>query len=205
MRLGWHTAFFASSWALLGAAGTLVSLPGPPVRPITHSGAAAAYVEREDTLLDEVGHLEHAVASAEVAGWRAELHRVAPRERAEWLHLRLGEYELAHNQAPARALQHWRTVEQLAPAASPQFGLAAYNSAMGLFYEGRYRDSAAAFEHLLKARPALRGFSRRRCALFYRDAAACAGYHAERAKLGIAEPQRLDPLCGRLGNHLMVE
>jgi len=75
-------------------------------------------------------------------------------------------------------------------------GVASYDSAMSLFYSGAYQDAADAFHHLLTAKDALPGFDRRRCALWYRHAVACAGYHDVRAKMGIPEPPRLDPLCG---------
>ena len=78
-------------------------------------------------------------------------------------------------------------------------GLAAYDTAVARYYAGAYRESAAAFHRLLVGRPAVVGFEGRRCALWYRHAGAHEGYHAERAKLGIPEPGRLDPLCGAAG------
>jgi RHS repeat-associated protein len=76
------------------------------------------------------------------------------------------------------------------------YGLAVYDSVIATYYQGAYRQAAEGFQHLLVAKSRLSGFDRRTCALWARHAGACAGYHAERAKLGIPEPLRLDPLCG---------
>ena len=45
-------------------------------------------------------------------------------------------------------------------------------------------------------RTRLAGYDPRTCALWYRHAGACAGYHLQHAQLGIPEPSQLDPQCG---------
>src|SRR5207248_1144966 len=73
------------------------------------------------------------------------------------------------------------------------------DTALALFYAGAYEDAAQAFRQLRTAKAGLGGFDGARSLLWYRRAAACAGYHAEHARLGIPEPKRLDPLCAAAG------
>jgi RHS repeat-associated protein len=168
------------------------------------------------TLLDEVGRLARRVTPAEVTGWKQELYRLehAPRQsvraserkerrngvharaRKAQLHLWLGEYALAHEEDPQQALWHFRQVQRLCGRKDPLHGLAAYDSVIVRFYQGAYGEAAEAFERLLQPKTALRGYDRRRCALWQRHASACYGYHQERARMGITEPPELDPLCG---------
>src|SRR5206468_3350975 len=44
-----------------------------------------------------------------------------------------------------------------------------------------------------------RGFDRRRCALWRRQAEACAAYHAQHAAMGIPQTPKLDPECAAAG------
>ena len=173
------------------------------------------------SLLDAAGHLNTPVSSGQIGLWRNRLHRPGVSlDDAALLQIKLGEVQLAKDEQPqtARASfvtaakmlstgyvdprripgsrQHPRLSAKNARFLRPLRGLAAYDTAIALFYEGRYARSAAAFKHLLTARPSLVGFDRRDASMFYRHASACAGYHAERAKMSITEPDRLDPLCG---------
>lgn len=148
------------------------------------------------SLLDEVGRLPKPLAPEQIAQWKSTVHnRNQHSTETARAHIRLGEWELAANQEPDRAIWHFRQAQKLALRSASEFGLATYDTALALYYAGAYSPAAEAFHKVLKQH-GLHGFDRRTCALFSRHADACAGYHAERAKLGIPEPPRLDPLCG---------
>ena len=162
-----------------------------------------------ETLLNDIGKLAKPVTAAQVAAWKIELKTTQPAaRRAATLHLWVGEYLLAHNEDPHGAAWHWRMTQQLlshqlanasqkyALSTDPLYGLAAFDSAMATFNEGAYQQAADEFSRLNNLKTALSGYDRRSCALWLRHAGACAGYHADRARLGIPEPPRLDPLCG---------
>src|SRR5579884_1868676 len=152
------------------------------------------------TLLDEVGHLAEPVSADTVAAWKSELKTTHPAPaRAAALHIWLGEWELTGNEAPDQANWHFRQAQHLSPRTTRLYGLAAYDRAICLYDQGAYWDAIDAFHRLLDARTALSGYSRRDCALFYKHASACAGYHLDRARAGIPEPPRLDPLCAAAG------
>lgn len=180
-----YTAPRVSAPALVPAsAAPVLSNPAPP-RPASV------------TLLDEVGRLARRVAPAEAAGWKRALHTQAlTPTRAAVLHLWLGEWELAANQQPRAARAQFAQAQRLTNAKEDVYGLAAYDTATALFYEGAYGDAQEAFHRLLVLQTYLPGYSRRTCARWYRHAAACAGSHADHEKLGIPEPPRLDPECG---------
>lgn len=173
------------------------------------------------SLLDEVGLQARPVSDAQVYAWKQEVKQPdADTKRLAWLHLWLGEYEMAHNQHPKLARWHFRAAICLDRMAAPSnlsisvrtgaknflpfssqsgaspSGLATYDAAVALFYEGAYADAGEAFHHLLASHIPTSGYSPSRCALWSRRANACASYHAERSDLGIPEPPRLDPLCG---------
>ncbi len=149
------------------------------------------------TLLDEVGRLQQPVLTAEVTSWKQELKTAHPAaERRAWLHLWLGEWELAQNEQPRQADWHFRQAQHLTNPRTRCFGLAAYDRAIAQFYEGAYGEAADDFLVLLQPKKGFPGYDRRTCALWLRHAQVCAGSHAEHAKLGIPEPPRLDPLCG---------
>lgn len=149
------------------------------------------------TLLDQVGLLTRPVPAAQVASWYAEkgVGHVAP-ARAALLNLWMGEWELAHNQHPQVARPLFRQARILSRRSDSLYGLASYDDAIALFYEGDYAEATAAFSHLVTSQSGLGGYDRRDCALWLRHASACNAYHVARAKLGIPEPPRLDPLCG---------
>ena len=97
------------------------------------------------------------------------------------------------------ACDHFRQAQHLLPYDDRLYGLAAYDTAIGLFYEGAYGEATTGFSQLVSVKngkSALSGYDRRNCALWLRHAQACANYHEEHAKLGIPEPPRLDPFCG---------
>jgi RHS repeat-associated protein len=152
------------------------------------------------SLLNEVGQLARVVPNAEVAGWKRELHRgQLSRTRAAQMRLWLGEVEIARNKEPERALRQFALAQRLAGRRSPVYGCAAYDRAITLFLQGAYARSAAEFKRLIAPKTVLPGYDIRSGALWYRHAAACAGYHAQRARMGITEPPQLDPLCGVAG------
>ena len=148
------------------------------------------------TLLDEVGHLTHPVAPSEAQGWSHALAASPAPAQAALLHLWLGEWQLAANEQPETALRHFHEARARLPHTDRLYGLASYDTAIAFFKEGAYADANDAFARLLAPKTALPGYSRKKCALWLRHAAVCAGYHAERSAQGIPEPPRLDPLCG---------
>ena len=169
--------------------------PPPPNRPAPVATRDRLLPGR--SLLDTSGNLLRRVDEREVASWKQELHTMAlDRERAGWLHVWLGEWELGANQQPGMAIHHFREAERLARRTESLAGRAALDEAIALDFEGAYVPATEAFHRLLMPQSALPGYDGRSIALWYAHASACAGYHAERAKLGIKEPPRLDPLCG---------
>jgi RHS repeat-associated protein len=108
----------------------------------------------------------------------------------------LGEIEIARNQEPERALEQFRLAQRLVCPSDPAYGCAAYDRAFTLLRRGAYTQATQAFLDLMRSKTVLNGYSRNDCRLLYRHAVACAGYHAQHAKLGITEPPSLDPLCG---------
>jgi len=160
-----------------------------------------------ESLLDEVGRPAHGLPYAQAMAWGREIK--APgltSKRAAELHLWLGEWELAQNQQPERARRHFRQARIWAHQVAGQpaekawakrlYGLATYDSAVALYYEGAYQEATDAFQSLCWRKTAMPGYDLRTATLWWRHAGACAGYHAERSALGIPEPPRLDPLCG---------
>ena len=193
------SAFNAASAVLHSAPAWRLTQAAPITRP--------KYSLSPETLLDEVGRPAHSLPSAQAHAWRQELK--APgltRKRAAELHLWLGEWELAQNQQPERARLHFRQVRAWAHQVAGQpgeqawakrlYGLAAYDSAVALYYEGAYQEATDAFQSLCRRKTEMPGYDLRTATLWWRHAGACAGYHAERFALGIPEPPRLDPLCG---------
>jgi hypothetical protein len=150
------------------------------------------------SLLTDVCRLTRQVRPSEVARWKQILHHPArlSAARAARLHLWLGEVEIARNKEPERAIEQFQQAMRLTRPHDLVYGCAAYDRAFTLYMHGAYALSAQGFQALLRSRSALAGYNLQSCALMFRHAAACAGYHAERAKLGIAEPTSLDPLCG---------
>jgi len=150
-----------------------------------------------DSLLQDVAILKRRVLASEVVSWKAEVKTGTPTTaRAAQLHVLLGEYELAHNEQPSIARWHFRQAQALSDNASYAYGLAAYDSAMAVYYTGAYRAAANAFQPLACRLTARRGYDIRQAARWLRHAVACAGYHDQRSKMGVPEPPRLDPLCG---------
>jgi RHS repeat-associated protein len=164
-------------------------------------GAATASVRKPSTpalsLLDEVGRLGQYVSASQVAAWQRQLHQPhLSRQQAARLLVWRGEVRLAHDQQPQQAVALFQKAQQKVERSDPWYGLAAYDRVIADYYQGAYRQAAGEFHHLLVCKPGLTGFDHRTCALWSRHANACAGYHAERAALGIPEPLRLDPQCG---------
>src|SRR5579884_125024 len=156
-----------------------------------------AALQKQESLLDTVGRLTRPVTMVEVRDWKRQLAQPGlDRQRAGWLHLWLGEWQLGANEQPETALLHFRQAEKLARPTECLAGRAALDQAIALEFEGAYSQAAERFYRLLAPATALPGYDRRNCAMWYRHTSIHAGYHAERAKLGITEPPRLDPLCG---------
>ncbi len=133
------------------------------------------------------------IPAGEAMGWKLILRtQHLSQSQAAVLHLELGEYELAHSHHPDAAIWHFRMVGKLCKPNNPLYGLAAYDSAMALFYDGLYRESAILFHKVLIGKIYVPETQRLRCAIWYRQAEAYAGYHAINAKLGIPE----EPIYG---------
>jgi hypothetical protein len=134
------------------AGDSVVSAPGLPDRPA------------EGTLLDEVGRLAQPVGGAEAGQWRQELKTGRPVPgRAAWLHLWLGEWALAGEEAPQQAAWHFRMAQRLASPEEPAHGLAAYDLAVTRFLSGEYSAAAREFHRLLAGKDRLTGYDPRLC------------------------------------------
>ncbi len=173
------------------------------------------------SLLDNIGHLKGSLAQGQIAQWQNRLRPSANPKlsaiQSARLQLSLGEARLAKDEEPLDAIAHFTSAIQFARAVQVAKSRAVRRHAQsargkaiaeavimtarrdigfGLFYSGQYAQSAATLHTLLTSHKSLLGVDRRETALFLRHASACAGYHAERSKMGITEPLRLDPLCG---------
>ena len=152
------------------------------------------------TLLDNGGNLGRPISQTMVRQWLHTLHdNHSTRTQAAQAQVWLGEYLLAHDEQPEQARQHFRQAQRFLPIAHPLCGLAAYDSALALYYEGAYGAAKDAFLALLTQKPVLHGFDRRTCVLWSRMAISCWGYHEQRSAMGIPEPPKLDPICGAAG------
>jgi hypothetical protein len=209
-RLSW-VAFVVSVVSLLSL---VCSLPAQAASTIqvsaTHSLPAHFRLKNASlhpqTMLDEAGEYHSGAMPVQVGLWRDELHRLVspssiPQQdspaaiRAAQLHVWLGEFALGHDEQPEEAIWHFRQAAHLCTPYNPIYGLAKYDFAITLYYRGAYEDAEDAFHALLRTK-GLRGVNFRACALWYRHAATCQGYHAERSEAGIPEPTQLDPRCG---------
>jgi hypothetical protein len=146
------------------------------------------------TILSEVGHLIRWVSPVQLSAWKRELtaHQ-SSNQRLARLHIWLGEYALAQDEQPETAIWHFRQAEHSVGKTDPAYGMAVYDTALAVYYEGAYQASADDFHALLKSR--LIGYPRQTAALWYKEASECTQYHASHEKIGIPEPTRLDPLC----------
>jgi RHS repeat-associated protein len=147
------------------------------------------------SLLNELGTMDQPIPPADVYLWTRMLHtRSLTSDQKAQLHLWLGEYALGHDQHPEEAIE--QLIEAHRIAGSPSLrGLAAFDTALSLFFEGAYAESRDGLTHLLRLNHTS-GFDRNLAAGWERHASACAGFHASRSAAGIPEPPRLDPRCG---------
>ena len=177
-----------------------VSAPAPAVASVAAAPAStrpALLPPASVTLLNDVGKLPSPLPPATVAAWKRTLHTQAVTPaRAALLHLWLGEWELAQNEQLHAAALHLRMAQHLTGPRSLISGTVAYDTATTLFYQGAYEEAADAFARLLSPKTVQPGYARTDCALWLRHARACAGFHADRSRVGIPEPPRLDPNCG---------
>jgi len=146
-----------------------------------------------ETLLDERGFLRRRVSLAERKAWADEVHHGVTRGRHARLQILLGEYEIGRRE-PGAAETRFRTAASLSSLKVPDKGLALFDLGISLFRQGKFPQSRDVLFSLLKSTAF--GYDRHQALLLGRHAAACAGYHAEHAALGIPQPQSLDPLCG---------
>jgi len=185
------SAFNAAPVLLHSAPAWALSQSTPVARPKSSASP--------ETMLDEVGRLAQAIPPAQPRVWKWELAAHPPARRAALLHIHLGEWQMAANEQPAMARQHFRQAQALVPRTDPLRGLAAYDDALAQAYEGAFEAASQSFRALLGPKAAFGGYDRARAALWQRHVFACAGYHAQRAARGIPEPTRLDPLGGAAG------
>ena len=152
------------------------------------------------SLLDEAGNMSFTVPASKIAEWKQSLSAgKSAVSLAPVYHLWLGECELSQEQNPQSALWHFAQVEKSEYSSRDLKGLARYDSAVATFNEGAYGQSTSAFWKLLTKKPAPAGVDRRRIALWYKEAASCAGYHNSRSRMGIPEPPKIDPECAAAG------
>src|SRR5439155_13393483 len=100
---------FSAVLALLLAAGTGIAAIATPraqaPQRTTIRTAPPALAAGPQTLLDGVGRLVRAVPLGQFDAWKRELKTAHPsKARAAWLHVWLGEYELAARQEPGMAI-----------------------------------------------------------------------------------------------------
>ena len=145
------------------------------------------------TILNEQGRFRLLVSSAMEKAWRIELGERPTTVRRARLLVMLGEADIAHRE-PARAQARLDEAARIASPASPDRGLARFDSALSLFRQGRFALAKNAFRAAAMSR--LRGVDAKIAALYARHAELCEGYHQQRERMGIPEPERLDPQCG---------
>ncbi len=183
-------AFLLSATALeSGIAQTSVR---NPKRTETHSSSPPFL-----SLLDIGGRLREPLSRKTVRVWQAEANAqtTSPLRRAQrWVWL--GEWELAEKQEPKKALALFEKARCLSRPPEVVYGVARFDTALTLLQSGHYAAAKTEFGQLLERNSKVRGFDVRTCALWYRHASACAGYHEVNRKLGIPEIGGLDPLCG---------
>lgn len=185
------SAFHAAPPALHSAPAWTLTQAVPAARPKASMSP--------ETMLDEVGRLAQVIPAAQPRAWKRELAAHPPAHRAALLHIHLGEWQMAANEQPGMARTHFQQAQALLPRTDALRGLAAYDDALALAYEGAFEAASQSFHALLGPKATLGGYDRVRAALWQRHVFACAGYHAQRAARGIPEPTRLDPLCGAAG------
>ncbi len=175
-----------------------LSLPADCLVPLPINASSAKQARPASlSLLNDIGGMARPVSSAQISTWRTELAAKKLSRRGIALrHLWIGEWQMAHDQNLIGAQSHFDTAVNLTNTKDKEHGLATYDTAVNQMLGGRYEKARVSFEALLKSRKPLTGFDAVNCSIWARHARACAGYHAERAKLGIIEPERLDPNCG---------
>jgi len=175
-----------------------LSLPADCLVPLPVTASSAKQVRLASlSLLNDTGNMARPVSVAQISTWRTELAANTLSRRGIALrHLWIGEWQMAHDENLIGAQSHFDTAAHLTAVKDKVRGLAVYDTAVDMMLAGRYEKARVSFEALLKSHKSLSGFNAATCSLWARHARACAGYHAERAKLGIVEPERLDPNCG---------
>jgi len=176
-------------------------MPGVPLMKATPAADPPDYAKRPHqirvssgfTLIDEQGRLRRDVPAKEEKAWRIELNEGPTPGRRARLLIQLAEVDISRHE-PARAQARLETAVRLLPYASPDRGLAKFDTAITIFRQGRFTEAKEAFRNLVKSK--LTGVDRRIAVLYSSHAAACEGYHQAHNNLGIPEPRELDPLCG---------
>src|SRR5438105_6129479 len=116
---------FAICLTLLFGAGTglaAVSARREALRPLPAVAARPAVTPGEQTLLNDVGRLVQAVPLGQFQAWKHELKTSHPSPtRSAWLHVWLGEYELAARQEPGLAIWHFRQAQRVARRSDPTY------------------------------------------------------------------------------------
>ncbi|MBL8086477.1 MAG: hypothetical protein JNM85_00210, partial [Chthonomonas sp.] len=159
-----------------GTAGQLATF-GKPVAPV---------IQRQGSLLDEVGRLNYRVSAEQVAIWKSEATPLA--------RLRLAELTLSGYRDPRGAEYRFAQIISSPDTSREVAGLAKRGKAFALHFQGRYREAAQYLRRLVSSSAGVP--STRELVGFMRHAEACAGYHEAHDRLGIFQPGKLDPLCG---------
>ena len=145
------------------------------------------------SLLSDQAGLSRKVTDRDIAEWVKSASRPG-RSRAKadaWI--RLGEVALVAKEEPIRAASEFAKAIKAAPTASPERGLGLMDRSLAILFQGRYGQAASELGGLLHERP--NGLNPKRAAAYVAHARACAGYHQQRARMGITEPKEVDPLC----------
>ena len=188
-----------------------LTLPKGSLTPLSEKEAVRAHAyevtnpRRVLSLLNEEANLVRPVKETEAMNWLAEAAsgKLSPSEAA-LRHVHFGEFRIGAQENPQSAARHFKTAMEQTEAGNPVHRLAEYDLGITLYQTGQYRQAYDVFNRLLKRKgqklpPGFERaltFDRGNCALWSRHAAACAGYHQQRAKAGIVEPGRLDAKCG---------
>ncbi len=160
--------------------------PSMPGKPAVFGTSGDIPLPLQDTHLSEVGQRMYSVPTAKAKRWKGSV--------SGFDQLHFAEYVLATENQPAQAEQLLSDLIRRGSSPSKLLSLAKRAKGFALFYQGRYRDAANYFRELCLSKQA--GDRIKELQGFLGHAESCAGFHESRARLGIYEPGRTDPLCG---------
>lgn len=148
----------------------------------------------ENTLLDTSGRMIEQASVADYEKWIGKAKANGHSKERALAYIYAAEYEISQYHRPDMALENLEWAIKLLPPRSLNRGLAKYDLSLAYFFMGRYREAANNLKSLLMSKEI--GVDRRLTSMFLSHSEACASYHELRAKAGITEPGRIDPICG---------